>query len=78
VEVFKIQQSESRRAAEAAKRESAVHSKQPAKPAVSAYNPKSTKRPSISGRSVEEHQPVGLTAGNGKDSLNKVDEFEEF
>jgi PAS domain S-box-containing protein len=78
VEVFKIQQSESRRAAEAAKRESAVHSKQPAKPAVSAYNPKNTKRPSISGRSVEEYQPVGLTAGNGKDSRNKADEFEEF
>lgn len=77
VEVFKIQQSESRRTA-AAKRESAAQSKQPAKPAVSSYNPKSTKQPSISGRSVEEHQPVGLTAGNGTDSRNKVDEFEEF
>jgi methyl-accepting chemotaxis protein len=78
VEVFKIQQSESRRAAEATKRESAVHSKQPAKPTVSAYNSKNTKRPSISGRSVEEYQPVGLTAGNSKDSRNKGDEFEEF
>ena len=78
VEVFKIQQSESRRAAEAAKRESAVHGKQPAKPAVSANNPKNTKRPSISGRSIEMYQPVGLTAGNGKDSRNKADEFEEF
>lgn len=78
VEVFKIQQSESRRAAEAAKRESAAQSKQPAKPAVSSYNPKSTKQPSISGRSVEEHQPVGLAAGNGKDYRNKGDEFEEF
>ena len=78
VDVFKIQHSESRRAAEPARRETEPADKQPTKPAASAYNLKATKRPSILPRSVEQHQPVGLTAGNGKDRRNKGDEFEEF
>lgn len=78
VEVFKVQQSENRRATEAAKRESAVAGKQSAKPAVSTYNLKTTKRPATSARSAEEHQPVALTTGSGKDRRDKADEFEEF
>ncbi len=78
VEVFKIQQSEGRRVAEVAKRESGLHSKQPAKPVVSGYNPKLTKRAAISGRSVEEDQLVGVMADNGKNARNNGDEFEEF
>ncbi|UVT14522.1 MAG: MCP four helix bundle domain-containing protein [Nitrospira sp.] len=76
VEVFKVQQSENRRAAEAAT--SAVAGKQPVKPAMSAYNLKTTKRPATSARSAEEHQPVALTTGSGKDRRDKADEFEEF
>jgi methyl-accepting chemotaxis protein len=76
VEVFKVQQSENRRAVEATK--SAVAGKQPAKPAVSTYNLKTTKRPATSDRSAVDHQPVVLTTGIGKDRRDKADEFEEF
>jgi PAS domain S-box-containing protein len=76
VEVFKVQQSENRRAVEATK--SAVAGKQLAKPAVSTYNLKTTKRPATSARSAEEHQPVALTSGSGRDRRDKADEFEEF
>src|SRR6185312_5860819 len=78
VEVFKIQRSESRRTEEPTKRDSAPADKQPTKPAASAHNLKGMKRSSILPRSVEQHQPVGLTAGNGKDYRNKGDDFEEF
>ena len=78
VEVFKIRQSASRSQTEPVKGESAPAGKQPIKPSASAYNPKITKRPTILPRSVEHHQPVAFTAGNGKDYRNKGDDFEEF
>ena len=78
VGVFKIRQSESRRVAEPAKGESAPAGTQPTRLVANAYNLKVTKRLPIAHRSIEQHQPVGLTAGNGKDYRNKRGEFEEF